>query len=78
MKSSDDYPDHLRRVRYRDPILKRLSLCSPMNFTLSALTVTELYRLRWKVELFFKFKFKWIKQHLRIKAPRCFEWVAVR
>jgi hypothetical protein len=61
---SKDYPERLRRIRYVDAqTQKRLTfLCN--NFTLPAQTVAELYRCRWKVELFFK----WIKQHLRIKA----------
>ena len=59
-----DYPDQLRRVRYVDPhTTKRLTFLTN-NFTLPALTITHLYKSRWRVELFFK----WIKQHLRIKA----------
>jgi hypothetical protein len=62
--SAQDYPAHLRRVAYRDPETgKKLDFLTN-DFTLLALTVAELYRLRWQVELFFK----WIKQHLRIKA----------
>lgn len=62
--SAQDYPDHLRRIAYRDPETgKKLDFLTN-DFTLLPLTVTELYRLRWQVELFFK----WIKQHLRIKA----------
>ena len=54
----------MRRVAYRDPETgKKLDFLTN-DFTLLALTVAELYRLRWQVELFFK----WIKQHLRIKA----------
>jgi hypothetical protein len=61
---SKDYPDHLRRIRYRDPETgKRLTFLTN-NFNLPALTVADLYRCRWQVELFFK----WIKQHLRIKS----------
>lgn len=61
---SKDYPERLRRIRYVDAqTQKRLTfLCN--NFQLPAQTVAELYRCRWRVELFFK----WIKQHLRIKA----------
>jgi hypothetical protein len=63
-KSPQDYPVHLRRVAYRDAETgKKLDFLTN-DFTLQALTIAELYRLRWKVELFFK----WIKQHLRIKA----------
>ena len=59
-----DYPEHLRYVRYRDPETgKRLGFLTN-DFTLPVLTVVGLYRMRWQVELFFK----WIKQHLRIKA----------
>lgn len=58
-----DYPEHLRYVRYRDPETgKRLGFLTN-DFTLPVLTVVGLYRMRWQVELFFK----WIKQHLRIK-----------
>ena len=59
-----DYPERLRYVRYRDPETgKRLGFLTN-DFTLPVLTVVGLYRMRWQVELFFK----WIKQHLRIKA----------
>ena len=62
--SAQDYPGHLRRVAYRDPETgKKLDFLTN-DFTLTPLTIAELYRLRWQVELFFK----WIKQHLRIKA----------
>ena len=62
--ASKDYPEKLRRVRFVDAqTQKHLTfLCN--NFLLPAQTIAELYRCRWKVELFFK----WIKQHLRIKA----------
>lgn len=64
VKSAKDYPDCLRRIRYTDPITgKRLVLLTNC-FLLDALTITRLYKARWQVELFFK----WIKQHLRIKA----------
>ena len=59
-----DYPDELRRVRYFDAERKRSYVYLTNNFLLDALTIAELYHSRWKVELFFK----WIKQHLRIKA----------
>ncbi len=62
--SAKNYPAHLRRVAYRDPKTgKKLNFLTN-DFTLLPLTIAELYRLRWQVELFFK----WIKQHLRIKA----------
>ncbi len=59
-----DYPAPLRRVRYIDPETKKRLAFMTNNFTLPALTITQLYKSRWQVELFFK----WIKQHLRIKA----------
>jgi len=59
-----DYPEPLRRVRYRDPHTKKRFGFLTNNFTLPALTIAHLYKSRWHVELFFK----WIKQHLRIKA----------
>jgi IS4 transposase len=63
-RSLEGYPEPLRRVRSRDPETgKRITLLTN-NFRLSAWEVAELYRCRWQVELFFK----WIKQHLRIKA----------
>lgn len=63
-RSLEGYPEPLRRVRSRDPETgKRITLLTN-NFRLSAWEVSELYRCRWQVELFFK----WIKQHLRIKA----------
>jgi len=63
-QSAKDYPDPLRRVCYYDiENDKRLTFLTN-NLTLSALTIAKLYKCRWQVELFFK----WIKQHLRIKA----------
>ena len=62
--SASAYPDALRRVSYFDvETNKRLKFLTN-NFTLSALTIAQIYKQRWQVELFFK----WIKQHLRIKA----------
>lgn len=58
------YPERLRRIRYRDPENSKTFTFLTNDFELPALTVTQLYRQRWQVELFFK----WIKQHLRIKA----------
>jgi len=57
------YPDKLRRIRYFDHQQQRRLIFLTNNFTLPPLTVTQLYRSRWQVELFFK----WIKQHLRIR-----------
>jgi len=59
-----DYPDRLRRIRYFDVEKQKRLVFLTNNFTLPALTISELFRCRWKIELFFK----WIKQHLRIKA----------
>jgi hypothetical protein len=59
-----DYPERLRRIRYLDPEKKKRLIFLTNNFTLPAFVVAELFRCRWKIELFFK----WIKQHLRIKA----------
>jgi Domain of unknown function (DUF4372)/Transposase DDE domain len=58
------YPDKLRRVRFYDVQQERALVFLTNHFGLPALTVSRLYCLRWRVELFFK----WIKQHLRIKA----------
>jgi len=63
-KSSHFYSDKLRRVKYYDEKNDRYLVFLSNNFNLSALTIAELYRNRWKIELFFK----WIKQHLRIKS----------
>ncbi len=54
----------LRRIRFKDPETAKTLVFLTNNFALPAFTITELYRCRWQVELFFK----WIKQHLRIKA----------
>jgi len=58
------YPTKLRRIKYFDDQQKKNLVFLTNHFTLPALTVAELYRCRWQIELFFK----WIKQHLRIKA----------
>ena len=63
-KSSRLYPDPLRRVGFYDLEQQRRFGFLTNNFTLPALVIARLYRCRWQVELFFK----WIKQHLRIKA----------
>jgi len=63
-KSSQLYPDTLRRVTYRDEASGKRFVFLTNHFDLDANVVTDLYRCRWQIELFFK----WIKQHLRIKA----------
>jgi len=76
-----DYPDHLRRVRFKDPDGGKTLVFLSNHFDLPALTVCALYKSRWQVELFFK----WIKQHLRIKqfygtsenAVKTQIWIAV-
>ena len=79
--SRKDYPDHLRRIRFKDPETGKTLVFLTNNFTLSAATICALYKARWQVELFFK----WIKQHLRIKkfygnsenAVKSQIWIAV-
>ena len=63
-KSIKDFPEHLRAVKYRDKERNKKLIFITNNFSLPAMTICELYRNRWHVELFFK----WIKQHLRIKS----------
>lgn len=62
--SAKVYPDALRRVSYFDVKTEKRFRFLTNNFTLPALTIARIYKARWQVELFFK----WIKQHLRIKA----------
>ena len=62
--SRQDFDTPLRRVRFKDPTTGKRLVFLTNNFILPAFTITELYRCRWQVELFFK----WIKQHLRIKV----------
>jgi hypothetical protein len=62
--SRQDFDTPLRRIRFRDPETGKRLVFLTNNFALPAITITELYRCRWQVELFFK----WIKQHLRIKV----------
>lgn len=57
------YPEHMRRIRYRDPETAKTLVFLTNNTALDAATICALYKCRWQVELFFK----WIKQHLRIK-----------
>lgn len=61
--SRKGYPDKLRRVKFHDQATDKTLVFLTNNFKLPALTIAQLYRSRWQVELFFK----WIKQHLRIK-----------
>lgn len=78
---SQKYPDKLRRIKFYDAQTQKQFVFLTNNFTLPALTIAELYRCRWQVELFFK----WIKQHLRIKqffgtsenAVKTQVWIAV-
>ena len=79
--SARRYPARLRRVRYRDPKTGKTLVFLTNNLDLPALTIADLYRCRWQIELFFK----WIKQHLRIKrffgntenAVKTQIWIAV-
>src|SRR5207244_1328877 len=64
VQTAPRYPDPLRRIHYFDAERDSRLTFLTNNFLLPALTITQLYRARWKVELFFR----WIKQHLRIKA----------
>jgi hypothetical protein len=62
--TAQDYPDKIRRINFYDSETSNRLIFLTNNFMLPALTVAQLYKCRWKIELFFK----WIKQHLRIKA----------
>lgn len=62
--ASLDYPDKIRRIKYKDPLSSNILVFLTNNFHLSALEIAQLYKHRWKIELFFK----WIKQHLKIKS----------
>jgi hypothetical protein len=76
-----DYPEHLRRIRFKDTETGKTLVFLTNQMTLPALTISALYKSRWQVELFFK----WIKQHLRIKqfygtsenAVKTQIWIAV-
>jgi hypothetical protein len=80
-KSVEHYPERFRRVSYRDPESGKTLVFLTNNFELPALTIAQLYKSRWRVELFFK----WIKQNLRIKhffgttdnAVKTQVWIAV-
>src|SRR5271166_1065998 len=79
--TSKNYPEHLRRLRFRDAESGKTLVFLSNHFALPALTIAALYKNRWQVELFFK----WIKQHLRIKqfygtsenAVKTQIWIAV-
>ena len=79
--TAKSYPEHLRRIRFRDPETAKTLIFLTNQFGLPAATVCALYKSRWQVELFFK----WIKQHMRIKrfygtsenAVKTQIWIAV-
>jgi hypothetical protein len=81
LKSIEHYPDRLRRISYRDPETGKALVFLTNNFDLPALTIAQLYKCRWRVELFFK----WVKQNLRIKhffgtsdnAVKTQVWIAI-
>jgi len=62
--SSEKYPEPLRRIRFYDAEFERTFVFLTNNFKLKAITVTQLYKHRWKIELFFK----WIKQNLKVQS----------
>jgi len=80
-KSIEHYPERFRRISYRDPDTGKVLVFLTNNFELPALTIAQLYKCRWRVELFFK----WIKQNLRIKhffgttdnAVKTQVWIAI-
>jgi IS4 transposase len=63
-KASKDYPEKLRRIKYRDAETGNVYVFITNDFTVDALTIADLYKSRWQIELFFK----WIKQHLSVKT----------
>lgn len=81
VKSSLEYPDKLRRIKYYSKSKQKMYVFLTNNFELDAYTITLLYKNRWQIELFFK----WIKQHLKIKkfwgqsenAVKTQIWIAV-
>jgi IS4 transposase len=81
IQTKKKYPEHLRRIRFRDHENQKTLVFITNNFTLDSKIICDLYKNRWQVELFFK----WIKQHLRIKkfygtsenAVKTQLWVAV-
>lgn len=62
--ASKDYPEKMRRIKYHDAESNKTFVFITNNFILPALTVCQLFKCRWQVEIFFR----WIKQHLRIKS----------
>jgi hypothetical protein len=80
-KSIEHYPERFRRISYRDPETDKALVFLSNNFDLPALTIAQLYKSRWRVELFFK----WVKQNLRIKhffgtsdnAVKTQVWIAI-
>jgi IS4 transposase len=80
-QTRQDYPEHLRRIRFRDQETGKTLIFLTNQMTLPGLTICALYKSRWHVEMFFK----WIKQHLRIKqfygtsenAVKTQIWIAV-
>jgi len=80
-RSIGHYPDRFRRISYRDPESGKALVFLTNNFDLPALTIAQLYKCRWRVELFFK----WVKQNLRIKhffgttenAVKTQVWIAI-
>ena len=80
-RSIEHYPDRLRRISYRDPENGKALVFLTNNFDLPALTIAQLYKSRWRVELFFK----WVKQNLKIKhffgtsdnAVKTQVWIAI-
>lgn len=81
LRTKNTYPEYLRRIKYKDTETGKLLVFLSNDFTLPELMIADLYRQRWRVELFFK----WIKQHLKIKtfygysdnAVRTQLWIAV-
>jgi hypothetical protein len=79
--SEKSYPEPIRKIRFFEPENKVMLVLLTNNFSISAVTVAQLYKQRWRVELFFK----WIKQHLRLRAfygrsenaVRCQIWSAM-
>ena len=81
VRSKDSYPDKLRRIKYYDREYGNYYVFLTNNFSVEAKLIADLYKMRWQVELFFK----WIKQHLKIKvfwgaspnAVKTQVWIAV-
>jgi len=63
-KSSVNYPEHLRRIKYTEPVTGKTYVFLTINFELDPKMIADLYKSRWQIEQFFQ----WIKQHLRIKT----------